>query len=41
MNEIDGLPDYMKTVYRFIMSIYEDHERIKKNRLQSLLTEKQ
>ncbi|KAK6161730.1 hypothetical protein DH2020_005111 [Rehmannia glutinosa] len=27
MNEIDRLPDFMKTVYRFIMSIYEDFER--------------
>nr|QBP05430.1 cedrol synthase [Leucosceptrum canum] len=27
MDEIDGLPDYMKTVYHFIMSTYEDYER--------------
>ncbi|GFQ04033.1 gamma-cadinene synthase [Phtheirospermum japonicum] len=27
MNEIDRLPDYMKTVYQYIMSIYEDYER--------------
>ncbi|KAL7105814.1 hypothetical protein ACP275_07G069200 [Erythranthe tilingii] len=27
MNEIGQLPDYMKPVYQFIMSIYEDYER--------------
>ncbi|KAK6138514.1 hypothetical protein DH2020_027743 [Rehmannia glutinosa] len=27
MDEIDRLPDFMKVVYRFIMSIYEDYER--------------
>lgn len=26
MDEIDVLPDYMKIVYRLIMSIYEDYE---------------
>ncbi|KAL3650158.1 hypothetical protein CASFOL_006561 [Castilleja foliolosa] len=26
-DEIDRLPDYMKTVYRFILSVYEDYER--------------
>lgn len=26
MNESDGLPDCMKIVYRFVMSVYEDHE---------------
>ncbi|KAH6785025.1 hypothetical protein C2S51_037480 [Perilla frutescens var. frutescens] len=27
LDEIDVLPDFMKVVYRFIMSIYEDYER--------------
>ncbi|KAK6161727.1 hypothetical protein DH2020_005108 [Rehmannia glutinosa] len=27
MNEIDRLPDYMKIVYQFVMSIYDDFER--------------
>ncbi|KAL3649970.1 hypothetical protein CASFOL_006373 [Castilleja foliolosa] len=27
MNEIDILPDYMKTVFQFVVSIYEDVER--------------
>ncbi|KAL7105738.1 hypothetical protein ACP275_07G063500 [Erythranthe tilingii] len=27
MNEIARLPEYMKVVYQFIMSIYNDHER--------------
>ncbi|EYU31456.1 hypothetical protein ABFS82_07G067500 [Erythranthe guttata] len=27
MNEIGQLPDYMKVVYQYIMSIYEDYER--------------
>lgn len=26
MDEIDELPDYMKIVYRFIMSVYKDYE---------------
>ncbi|EYU31462.1 hypothetical protein MIMGU_mgv1a021955mg, partial [Erythranthe guttata] len=26
MAEIDGLPDYMKIAYRFIMSMYEDYQ---------------
>lgn len=27
MDEIDPLPEYMKIVYRFLMSIYKDYER--------------
>lgn len=27
LDEIDVLPDFMKVVYRFIMSLYEDYER--------------
>ena len=27
MDEVDRLPEYMRTVYRFIMSTFEDYER--------------